>query len=143
MSTTPFNPGEFLSARGSIAGAGGHDISGGRGIIPSQAPLSGMVVGGDAYKELIGIGSHGIDIGTGSLDEIIPRSDNQEGVFSSDMLESLFGGILSPIGLPKEIIPKIRSLGEVLTLRGMAVSNQLKLNLKQNTSISSKGMQQE
>jgi hypothetical protein len=135
-----YNPGEFLAARGIINSG---EVSGGRGIIGSEGSLGGIVIGGDAYKDAIGIGSHGIDIATGSLDEIFPKSDNHEGVFSSDALESLFGGILSPFGLPKKECFAIRSLGTFLTLKGLSIAGQLKLDLKQNTSISSKGMQQQ
>jgi hypothetical protein len=134
--------GEDLFSKGIIGGDSGGSSGGQKIPASSDAFLGGSIVGGDAYKDLVGIGSQGIDIGTGSLDEIFPRSENHEGVFSSDALESLFGGILSPFGLVKKECYAIKSLGTFLTLQGMSVSGQLKLDLRQNMSISSKGMQQ-
>ena len=135
----PYNPGEMLFANNITS-----ESSGGSKIpASSDGFLGGSVAGGDAYRDAVGIGSQGIDFGLGSLDEIIPKSDSHEGVFSSDMLDQLFGGILSPFGLIKKECVAIKSLGTFLTLQSLSVSGQLKVNLRQNMSVSSKGMQQE
>lgn len=85
-----------------------------------------------------------------SKDGICPPFESIDIIFSvggvfdenSNPFELFFGGSLAPFGLNRSESYAIKSLGTFLTLQALTFAKQFNFNLHQNTSLSSKGMQQ-
>lgn len=85
-----------------------------------------------------------------SKEGICPPFENIDNVFSvggafdesNNPFELFFGGSLAPFGLNRSESYAIKSLGTFLSLQSLTFAKQFNFNLHQNTSFSSKGMQQ-
>lgn len=86
-----------------------------------------------------------------SKEGICPPFENIDNVFSyggafdenNNPFELFFGGSLAPFGLNRSESFAIKSLGTFLSLQSLTFAKQFNFNLHQNTSFSSKGMQQQ
>lgn len=95
-------------------------------------------IGGDIDKDALGIGTEAIDIGVENLDGILSYGS----AFDSNPFESMFDGSLSPFGLTKSECFSIKSLGILASLNSLSVVKQFRAELRQNTSVTSKGLEQ-
>jgi len=109
------------------------------GGLPHANGNAGGMLGGNIDKDsVVGIGGEGISFGIEGLDSVVAT----ESAFEGNIFEKLFDGNLTMFGLTKSECFAIKSLGALTALNSLSISKQFKLDLKQNLSISSKGMEQ-